>query len=78
VNEELGGYSASEEYEQTEGQGFETVLNRPFQLPLISRPRGEAGSGVNLCFHCEIILAKVSYSGTTIPQPDDQKCLCGF
>lgn len=58
MNEERGGYRATKQNEQTEGDRFETVLYRPIQLPLFSRPRGEAGSGRDLGSHSEITLAE--------------------
>jgi hypothetical protein len=58
VNQELEGSGAAEEDDQAEGERFETVLYRSTQLPLFSRPRGEAGSGSSLDSHCELNLAK--------------------
>ncbi len=54
------GYGATEEDDQAEDERFETLFYRSTQLPLVSRPRGEAGSEEN-----EIAIAS-SFSQSTL------------
>jgi len=43
ANEEIEGYGAAEEYDETEGERFKTLFYRSIQLPRFSWPSGEAG-----------------------------------